>query len=321
MTDNENSHEKNNSERSPSKLTGAIDNALILLDQYKPRAIENYKKPRLLPSLLDRCRQEVAKVKKPQAEPIRTIHHFASTGGTVITKCLSAMPNVIVLSEVDPLSSLQLKSQNVRFAPSDVIRLLQYNQRELPDSLIVELFQTTVGKLRELLERRGERLLIRDHNHSYYCTEQFKSERINLLKMLSSVFDTRSLVTVRHPLDSYLSLVATNWVHFEPKSIDEYAWRYLKFLDDHINLPIFKYEDFVDDPESEIKKMAEHLGLPYVEDFLDYMDIFKLTGDSGRSGKKISLRERRAVPDELQEQLLISEMFKTLCKKLDYELD
>ena len=34
----------------------------------------------------------------------RAIHHFACSGGTVISKCVAAMPHVALLSEVNPLN-------------------------------------------------------------------------------------------------------------------------------------------------------------------------------------------------------------------------
>ena len=41
-------------------------------------------------------------MKKPN---IRIIHHMARTGGTVISKCLASMDEVILLSEIHPLGA------------------------------------------------------------------------------------------------------------------------------------------------------------------------------------------------------------------------
>ena len=35
---------------------------------------------------------------------LRTIHHFACTGGTVISKCLAALPQVMLISEINPIN-------------------------------------------------------------------------------------------------------------------------------------------------------------------------------------------------------------------------
>ncbi len=47
----------------------------------------------------------------PQKQPIRIIQHLSCTGGTLISKFLAAMPNVVLLNEVNPLSQLHLDPQ------------------------------------------------------------------------------------------------------------------------------------------------------------------------------------------------------------------
>jgi hypothetical protein len=58
-------------------------------------------------SLLDKCEQVTNSYKKPKPV-IRVIHHLACSGGTLISKCISAMPNVYLLSEAHPFSDLHL---------------------------------------------------------------------------------------------------------------------------------------------------------------------------------------------------------------------
>ena len=38
--------------------------------------------------------------------PIRVVHHWACSGGTIISRSLAQLPNVVLLSEVHPLAHL-----------------------------------------------------------------------------------------------------------------------------------------------------------------------------------------------------------------------
>lgn len=301
-----------------TNLTDTIDGTLRLLDRYKAAHTEATGRAGVLPSLLERCQAEVEKIQSMPAEPVRTIHHFASTGGTIITKCLAAMPNVHVLSEVDPLSTMQLNREQPAFAPTDLLRLMSYSARGLSHGDFVEVFLAGVRKLRELLTRRGERLLIRDHAHSYYCTQNFGSDRPVLKTVLSRSERIRSIVTVRDPIDSFLSLRANGWIDFAPATPEEYARRYTTFIDEIGDVPLFRYEDFIQAPDSEVERMCEALDLPFAPGFSEYMDLFGLTGNSGRSGRVIQERPRRLIPDDVAVEVADSPLLANLRQKLGY---
>lgn len=272
-----------------------------------------------LPSLLERCRGLVAEAEAQGDEPIRTVHHFACTGGTLISKCLATLPNTVVLSEVNPFSEMQLGAGRPDFAPTDVIKLLRSNRRTPEDDVIVETFLGALDGLWKSLCKRGERLLIRDHPHSSYCTEQFETTRPNVRRLIASRFRVVSAVTVRHPLDSFLALSSNGWVHFEPQTLDEYCRRYLAFLEDHADVPIFRYEDLVMDPDAELAKVAHALEMPFVSNPQIFLDAMPMTGDSGRSGTTIELRDRRPVPDAVSQQVDMSRCYQNLCRKLGYD--
>jgi hypothetical protein len=254
-------------------------------------------------------------------EPVRTIHHFACTGGSLITKCLTCLPNVLVLSEVDPLSTLQPNRLEVEFAPTDVIRLLGYNAREVDDALREDVFLSSLLAIQKYTTRIGQRLLVRDHSHSRYCTDLLGSIRYPLLATVQRRFDTRSVVTVRHPLDSFVSLRENGWLHFRPGTLEEYCRRYLVFLDDHESLQLFRYEDFVSTPSKVLEDMSGILDLPFTEDYATCLSVVRLTGDSGRSGSRISVRERRPVSEDIKVQADSSRNYEILCGRLGYEPD
>ena len=298
----------------------AVEEALEMLgayDDWDARLPRTDAPP--LSSLLEQCRQAIKAVDAEGPEPMRCIHHFASTGGTLISKCLAAAPNTVLLSEVDPFSTLQIDREQTKFAPTDLIRLIRYNTvRPIPDDVLGDVFLAGLGALYRALSQSGQRIVLRDHAHSQYCLGPEIADRPTVRALLQRDFRVVSAITVRHPLDSFLSLSQSNWLHFLPQTLEEYSRRYLRFLDDCNGLEILKYEDFVAAPTSQIAKLCRVLELPFENVMLDNLDLFRLTGDSGRSGSRIETRVRRPVPAEIRDEAESVKSYHSLCTRLDY---
>lgn len=233
-------------------------------------------------------------------EPIRTIHHLSCTGGTLIAKCIASMPNVLLLNEVDPLSPLPFKSGKPAFTPTDMIALLRQGDKDISEDLIERLFVQNLETVRDEMAKTGRSLILRDHSHSHFLTGDAVPERPALRDMLARHFPLRSIVTVRDPIDSYLSMKKQGWYeHFSPPTFDEYCRRYLIFLKKYEGVNLVKYEDFVADPPLIMKRICAVLELDYSDIFLKVFDVFRFSGDSGRSGGVIEARPRRDVGSEV----------------------
>ena len=250
---------------------------------------------------------------------LRMIHHMACTGGTLVSRALQAQPNTLVLSEVDPLSPIQIKAMRSRFAPTDPILLARAGITPIADGVAVDMFQASVSVLRSHLDRQGRRLVLRGHAHAQFCTEVDWEQRPTLTEMFADDYRTADIVTVRHPLDSWLSLIANDWRHFEPFTLDEYARRYLAFLDRHQGFSLFKYEAFVADPDTEARRMCDELHLSYISDWQSLISAVRLSGDSGRRGDAIMSRPRRNVSEVVLEEAGSSAHFLDLCRRLGYQ--
>lgn len=271
-----------------------------------------------LPSLLERCEQFISDDRQPRKEPVRLIHHFACAGGTLIAKCVASMPNIQLLSEVEPHSPIPQQWRS-RFAPTDLIGLLRSSSRGSDSGLESRIFMAALETLQADCIGKGLRLVLRDHAHSSYCTGPAVSAAPNLRRLLSDRYDLKSVVTVRHPLDSWLSLKSHGWVHFQPDSLEEYAVRYHRFLDGHADLPTFRYEDFVDAPDDKLQGICKALDLPYLHIYRELFSIHRFSGDSGRSSDVIRPRPRREVPGEIAEEASVSAAYLGLCGRLGYE--
>lgn len=273
----------------------AIDDALRLFQTYGPPPQSSpLRADSTLPSLIDQCMTLCAQPSAAQKEPIRTIHHFACTGGTLISKCIAAMPNTQLLSEIDPLSDLSIGLETPRFSPTDLIAQARQSTRGVPTNVVIELFLSSLDILHAEAENRGHRLVLRDHSHSQFCTAQEASARLTLREIVQRRHKVLSVITVRHPIDTFISLCGQGWDHFRPPTFDEYCSRHLSFLLRYKGVPVIRYEDFINSPSQTMQQICTALALPYQDRFGDLFNAFKLTGDSGRTSDQIARRERRA---------------------------
>ncbi len=301
------------------QLTATLADALDVLKEFS-HGTHTVPIPAQNPaSLLEQCRALCAQHQAAAPEPIRLVHHFACTGGSLISKCIAAMPNVQLLSEVDPLSTMLEQPGQPRFAASDMVTLMRQSTRGVKQELIIELFLNNLELIYANTIKLGQRLILRDHAHSHFCFGSEIPERPSLSAMVSLRFAIRSVVTVRHPLDSFLSLEANGWVNFSPFTFDEYCKRYLAFLRTYDGVPIIKYEDFVDAPQETMRKICFLLDIPYLDNFADLFCVFELTCESGRSGDSIQHQPRRVVGKQRERELEQSRHYRILLAGLEYD--
>ncbi|MGE3986866.1 hypothetical protein [Pseudorhodoplanes sp.] len=296
------------------RRTTPIDKALALLDNhFGPTEVRSSL------SLLEQCEAFCAALEAKEPEPVRMLHHFACTGGTVIAKCIAAVPNTVLLSEIDPLSTLQTGEKAKRFAPTDLILNLRNSLRSVNDETIETVFADGFLAMYKSLTLEGRRLVIREHTHSHFCTKVDPAGRPSVHDLIARIVPVLSVVTVRHPLDSFLSLQANRWIHFSPSTLEEYSRRYLAFLTAYEKVRVIRYEDFVADVEHTLQEMCDIFKLPHNPYFLELLPIISISGDSGRSSNIIEPRSRREIPEAVAEQVLSSPSYFRLCQDLGYE--
>lgn len=300
-------------------IASVLDEALELLHEFRQEVNEAALQIDKPMSLLDQCVTLCAEYTAAPMEPVRTVHHFACTGGTLICKCIAAMPNTQVLSEVDPLSTLGLNPQVHRFAPTDMIQLLRQSTKGADPKVLVELFLSNLEIIHTEAVKSGHRLVLRDHAHSHFCNGAAIAERPTFKVIVETRLPVLPVLTVRHPIDSFISLQSNGWLHFEPQTFDEYCRRYLAFLAAHTSVPIVKYEDFTERPQETMQHICGLLHLPFSEQFPELFGVFQMSGDSGRSSEEIGMRPRQPHDEDSHRQMTSSRNFRRLQDLLDYD--
>lgn len=305
--------------KSLKELMDEVNSAIFAIEEHKGtvKATSNDISSKEVSSLLEQCEKIV--LQKRAKSKLRIIHHLACSGGTLISKCIAALPNVYLISEAHPHSQLHMQTQKPQYRPTDIISLSRY--ANVPDSekLAEQVFLSDIQILQKHVDEKGGVIVLRDHSHVDFCVSDDFVDKPSLMSLLSSQFEIMPIVTVRHPIDSYLSLLNNGWVHFEPKTFDEYCRRYLAFISHFKSTQIMKYETFVKKPVSEMKRLSNKLDLPFTDSFMETFPAFAVTGDSGRGGEQIAVRERRPVSEDLINEIKKSKYFSKLIKKLKYK--
>lgn len=247
---------------------------------------------------------------------IRTVHHFACTGGTVISKCLAAMPKVALISEVNPMNRFAKD-----FQPTNPLLLLERSYRNFTLDEIQENFLTQIRQAMKICGKDDVSLVIRDHSHTDFCLQSSPTGMRPIVDFLGAEYALVQVVTVRHPLDSYLGLLAAGWeTQFTPSTLEEYAHRYMCFLDSYEGIEVMKYEDFIRDPNAFMAHMCDLLEVPYSSDYIVRFGDIRLSGDSGRkSNSEISPRQRRELPVGLIDEIDASKTYPQLLERMGYE--
>jgi len=254
-------------------------------------------------------------------EPIRTIHHFSCTGGTMIAKCTASMPNVTLLNEVDFHSRILDASTSgpALFTPTDIVSLMKQARMNATDGLISDIFLSDVSLVHKHEYLRGRELVLRDHTHGHFLTGETIADRPTMKEQLCESFPVLSIVTVRNPIDSWLSMIEQGWhSQFSPSTFPEYCRRYNQFLDRYQDDRIIRYEDFVDDPTREMRTICATLDLGFFEQFERVFQGVNLSGDSGRRSGEIKVRPRRENPDFDLDSAVTDPEFKILAERLGY---
>jgi hypothetical protein len=301
----------------PNEIILAVAECLDILGT-RPESMGEDLTSTPIPSLLQQINLKLSSGHRAGRRPIGCISHFACVGGTLISRCVAAMPNILVLSEMDPLSMFGLNPERPVFSPTDLLRHLRYSRRTVPEQVIISTYRAAISEAQRSLGFDGVQLVVRDHSHSHFCTGVEIDSRPTHLDVLRAQLDVRPIVTVRDPVESYISLTNRDWESYEPKGFDEYCRRYLLFLDRHAGIPVFKYEAFVRDPGRQLAEICDALEVDFVEGAEELISVIRLTGDSGRGGSAIEVRPARLRSAELQEAISASIHYPILKSRLDY---
>lgn len=221
-------------------------------------------------------------VKNKNVKPIVVMLSYARSGGTLLNRCISSIPGVLVLSEVNiealcPNSCSTIKEQAKKW----------YGLELKSDGFI-----ENISEIYEYCLSKNITLIIRDWTFGSFVPSRYNnfkpSKSLATLDIISKSFPVTSFAFVRNSIDVWLSLSASPRTFYD-KNL-EFLYEFTESLKKR-KIRIFKYEDFCNDPIQEMKKICSYIGINYSDLFLNYANFKNVTGDTDLPGYSRGIKQ------------------------------
>ena len=218
---------------------------------------------------------------------IRLIHNLQRSGGTIISKCLGAQEGVVLLSEIHPKGIEVLRKMNRNYDYGDPIFQAQWNElfkieeyEKIKNSNYN--FEEKISLIVEKIKKKNKKLIIRDwsfldHFGIPFIKPTYKNSILEILKKKFKIFN---LYILRDPLELYISCFNSLPFFFKNYNFNLFIKGYENFFLHASKGKVFKYEDFYNNPEENLKNMCETLKINFNDNFRENLNKIKLTGDS-----------------------------------------
>jgi hypothetical protein len=255
---------------------------------------------------------------------IRLIHSLGGCGGTLLSRCLGVLPKVALLSEINPASVKLFPVFDPLYQDRNWLHLLTEADAERfsqVDLLRIENFRDLIQLFYDRASAEDRHLVIRDYNYVDFIGAPFRTDppgRLMLLSALPQRIPTASVALIRHPVDQWLSLRKHQVVNgLSPTAFCE---GYETFLRELGATPVFQYEDFVANPEGQLRAICGELGLEFASSFKNRFHTYDcVTGDFTRlRDESISAPAVTFAPPEVMEEFRSSASFWWILGKTGY---
>ena len=182
-------------------------------------------------------------------------------------------------------------------------------------------FRDLVARMYDRATQGGRHLILRDWNYIDYLGVPFNPQppcRLTIYEALPEV-QTVATAFIRHPLDQWVSLCKHEELRPTLTPVI-FCTGYLAFLRSLGSIPVRKYEDFLVNPEGEMRAICGDLMLPFEPAFLEKFHAYDgVTGDFTRLRETtISPPPRKPIPSSDLESFHASESYMEILRLTGY---
>ena len=256
---------------------------------------------------------------------IRIIHTLGGCGGTLLSRCVGVLPGAALLSEINPGSVKLYPHFDPLYQDRTWLRLLGTTETDhfsKKDLGIVENFRELVGGFHDRASAAARHLIIRDYSYIDFVGIPFIADpprRLMLYTALPHALSTTSVAFIRYPVNQWLSLCKHEQVRAVLKP-SVFCDAYAAFLQEFGTKRIYKYEDFVRNPQAELQAISSDLALPFEPSFIERFHQFDcVTGDLTRLREQtISAPKEKILPPALIDEFRSSTSFRYILQATGY---
>lgn len=176
-------------------------------------------------------------------------------------------------------------------------------------------------------QQQKKTLLLRDWSHIDYHGIPYTKPTMQprIVEALAEQFEIVRTATVRHPIDTYLSLMNLAIMHNRPLPVRQYLDGCERFAEEAASIGFIRYEDFTNRPEDTLRTICERLDMPFDATYAErWAANDHVTGDTtGTRGGKSEIRplERRRADDKIIEAFRAIDSYRRIKVLLGYEDD
>ncbi len=233
---------------------------------------------------------------------IRIIHTLGGCGGTLLSRCLGVLPDVALLSEINPGSVKLFPHFDPLYQDRNWLHLLHPTDIERFSQIDLGI----TANFRDLLRRfylcasaSSRHLVLRDYNYVEFVGVPYLTDpprRLIIYDALPHEVSSTSIAFIRHPIDQWVSLCKHEHVR-AVLTPSIFCAAYVAFLQQLGGRRIYKYEDFIERPEAEFEAICRDLALPFDPSFVRRFHAFdSVTGDFARQDEScISVPAKKPV--------------------------
>ena len=260
---------------------------------------------------------------------IRLIHNLPRSGGTIISKCLGAQKDVVLLSEIHPEGVTVSKKMGVNFPVFDPVYQIQrwnnlFKESEYKEILNSNLkFEEKIELVYEKTELANKKLIIRDWSFVDFFGRPFvePSYKNSLFEILSKKYRVMNFYLIRHPLNLFKSCYNNLGFFRRDYDFKFFLKGYRNYFLNASKGNICIFENFIERPEKNLKNMCDVLEIDYDNNYSERLKDVNLTGDkiaieSLEIHKKDSLSTRKLLKEDDLNKIENSPDFLELMKDL-----
>lgn len=196
---------------------------------------------------------------------IRLLLALDGAGAPLVTQCLGAMSDIVVLSRIHPLGLDRINPLEQAYkwfelvTDADIERMK--SQADWP-------FHEIMQMIAERAEKKGQTLVVADWSDLDFIGDKPVSELSGIFlhpTALETRMDPTSVALVRHPVDQWIHL--QNQLGPDAPSLEIFIRGCRRFSECLEGIETIRFEDFLADPGAMLQTLCGYLDAPFNTDW------------------------------------------------------